>query len=192
MGIGSVRWMGKILDALDANLTAIVTRQPVFFVATAPSGGGGHVNVSPKGGTGSFAVIDPTTVAYLDVTGSGVETIAHLRDNGRITVMFCTFEGPPLIVRLYGRGRAVLPGDDGFADLRALFPDGVPGVRSVIRVEVERVATSCGYGVPLMSYAADRTMLAEWAERRGPEGVEAYRAERNAVSIDGLPGLATA
>ncbi|HEX6166971.1 MAG TPA: pyridoxamine 5'-phosphate oxidase family protein [Acidimicrobiales bacterium] len=184
--------MGKILDALDANLTAIVTRQPVFFVATAPSGRGGHVNVSPKGGTGSFAVIDPTTVAYLDVTGSGVETIAHLRDNGRITVMFCTFEGPPLIVRLYGRGRAVLPGDDGFADLRALFPDGVPGVRSVIRVEVERVATSCGYGVPLMSYAADRTMLAEWAERRGPEGVEAYRAERNAVSIDGLPGLATA
>jgi hypothetical protein len=106
--------------------------------------------------------------------------------------MFCTFEGPPLIVRLYGRGRAVLPGDDGFADLRARFPDGVPGVRSVIRVEVERVATSCGYGVPLMSYDADRTMLAEWAERRGPEGVEAYRAERNAVSIDGLPGLATA
>jgi hypothetical protein len=184
--------MGKVLDALDANLTAIVARQPVFFVATAPSGEGGHVNVSPKGGTGSFAVIDPTTVAYLDVTGSGVETIAHLRDNGRITVMFCTFEGPPLIVRLYGRGRAVLPGDDGFADLRARFPDGVPGVRSVIRVEVERVATSCGYGVPLMSYDADRTTLAEWAERRGPEGVEAYRAERNAVSIDGLPGLATA
>jgi hypothetical protein len=181
--------MGKVLDALDANVTAIVTRQPVFFVATAPSGDGGHVNVSPKGGTGSFAVIDPTTVAYLDVTGSGVETIAHLRDNGRITIMFCTFEGPPLIVRLYGRGRALLPGDDGFADLRGLFPAGVPGVRSVIRVEVERVATSCGYGVPLMSYEADRTMLAEWAERRGPEGVEAYRAERNAVSIDGLPGL---
>jgi Pyridoxamine 5'-phosphate oxidase len=184
--------MGKVLDALDANLTAVVTRQPVFFVATAPSADGGHVNVSPKGGAGSFAVIDPTTVAYLDVTGSGVETIAHLRDNGRITVMFCTFEGPPLIVRIYGRGRAVLPSDDAFPGLRARFPDGVPGVRSVIRVEVERVATSCGYGVPLMSYEADRTMLAEWAERRGPEGVEAYRTERNAVSIDGLPGLATA
>jgi hypothetical protein len=182
--------MGKVLDALDANLTDVITRQPVFFVATAPSGGDGHVNVSPKGGQGSFAVIDPTTVAYLDVTGSGVETIAHLRDNGRITVMFCRFEGGPLIVRLHGRGEAVLPDDGRFDALRERFPADVPAVRSVIRVDVHRVSTSCGYGVPLMTYDADRTRLREWAERRGPEGVAAYRAERNAASIDGLPGLA--
>ena len=182
--------MGKILDALDANLTDIITGQPVFFVATAPSGEGGHVNVSPKGGTGSFAVIDPTTVAYLDITGSGVETIAHLRDNGRITLMFCRFDGGPLIVRLYGRGEAVLADDDRFGPLRARFPADVPGVRSIVHVDVDRVSTSCGYGVPLMTYDADRTRLRQWAERRGPEGVAAYRAERNAVSIDGLPGLA--
>ncbi len=181
--------MGKVLDALDANLTAIVSRQPVFFVATAPLGGEGHVNVSPKGGTGMFAAVDPTTVAYLDLTGSGVETIAHLRENGRITVMFCTFEGPPMIVRLYGRGEPVLPADERFPALRARFPADVPGVRAVVLVAVERVSTSCGYAVPLMSYEADRTMLHEWAERRGPAGVEAYWAEKNAESIDGLPGL---
>lgn len=182
--------MGKVLDAIDANLTRLVTRQPVFFVATAPSGDGGHVNVSPKGGQGSFAVLDPTTVAYLDLTGSGVETIAHLRDNGRITVMFCTFEGKPLIVRLFGQGEAVLPGDDRFTDLRAHFPGDVPGVRSIILVRLDRVSTSCGYAVPLMAYEADRTALREWAERRGPEGIATYQAERNAASIDGLPGLA--
>lgn len=181
--------MGKVLDALDAQLTGFVSRQPVFFVATAPAGGDGHVNVSPKGGQGSFAVIDPTTVAYLDVTGSGVETIAHLRENGRITVMFCAFEGKPLIVRLYGRGEPVLPNDPRFTRLRARFPADTPGVRSVILVAVDRVATSCGYGVPLMSYQDDRTMLREWAERRGPAGVVSYRKEKNAASIDGLPGL---
>jgi hypothetical protein len=182
--------MGKVLDALDANLTAVVSRQPVFFVATAPSGGDGHVNVSPKGGSGTFVVVDPTTVAYLDLTGSGVETIAHLRENGRITLMFCTFEGPPLIVRLHGRGEAVVPGDDRFAGLRGRFPADEPGVRSIVLVAVDRVSTSCGYAVPLMSYEADRTMLRAWAERRGPDGIEAYWAERNTESIDGLPGLA--
>jgi Pyridoxamine 5'-phosphate oxidase len=181
--------MGKVLDALDANLTDVITRQPVFFVATAPAGGEGHVNVSPKGGQGSFAVVGPTTVAYVDLTGSGVETIAHLRDNGRITVLFCTFEGKPLIVRLYGRGEPVLPGDPRFAGLRARFPDDRPGVRSVILVELDRIATSCGYGVPLMTYEGDRSMLREWAERRGTQGVTAYQATKNAASIDGLPGL---
>jgi hypothetical protein len=181
--------MGKVLEALDAPLTDFVTRQPVFFVATAPAGPDGHVNVSPKGGTGSFAVIDPTTVAYLDLTGSGVETIAHLRDNGRITVLFCAFEGKPLIVRLHGRGEPVLPDDPRFPDLRARFPEDCPGVRSVILVAVSRVATSCGYSVPLMSYEGDRTTLRDWAVRRGPEGVAAYQAEKNAVSIDGLPGM---
>jgi hypothetical protein len=181
--------MGKVLDALDANLTDIVTHQPMFFVATAPSGSGGHVNVSPKGGSGTFVVIDPTTVAYLDVTGSGVETIAHLRDNGRITVIFCRFEGGPLIVRLYGQGEAVLPEDDRFDDLRRRFPADIPAVRSVIRVDLDRVATSCGYGVPVMTYDADRDNMRKWAERKGPQGVVAYRAEKNVESIDGLPGL---
>src|ERR687894_1930025 len=137
--------MGKVLDALDAPLTPFSPRQPMFFVATAPAGGDGHVNVSPKGGQGSFAVIDPTTVAYLDITGSGVETIAHLRDDGRITVLFCTFEGKPLIVRLYGRGEAVLPGDARFAELRGRFPDDRLAVRSVVLVQLDRVATSCRY-----------------------------------------------
>jgi len=180
--------MGKVFDALDAHLTGFVTRQPVFFVATAPAGGDGHVNVSPKGGTGSFAVIDPTTVAYLDITGSGVETIAHLRDDGRITLLFCAFEGKPLIVRLYGRGDVVLPDDPRFADLATHFPDQ-PAVRSIIVVDLDRVATSCGYGVPIMEYEGDRTKLREWADRRGPEGVAAYRRQKNEVSIDGLPGL---
>lgn len=182
--------MGKVLDALDANLTGIITGQPVFFVATAPSGGDGHVNVSPKGGAGSFAVIDPTTVAYLDRTGSGVETIAHLRDNGRITVMFCRFEGPPLIVRLHGRGEVVPPGDERFAALRRRFPGDGLDDRSVILIDVARVSTSCGYAVPLMAYEGDRPDLRKWAERKGAEGIDRYQAERNATSIDGLPGLA--
>jgi pyridoxamine 5'-phosphate oxidase-like protein len=181
--------MGKVLDALDANLTAVVSRQPVFFVATAPSGADGHVNVSPKGGSGTFVVVDPTTIAYLDLTGSGVETIAHLRENGRITLMFCTFKGPPLIVRLHGRGEAVVPGDGRFAELRGRFPADEPGVRSIVLVAIDRVSTSCGYAVPLMSYEADRTMLREWADRRGPAGIAAYWAEKNTESIDGLPGL---
>jgi pyridoxamine 5'-phosphate oxidase-like protein len=183
--------MGKVLDALDEKLTGVVLRQPVFFVATAPAGRDGHVNVSPKGTSGTFAVLDPRTVAYLDLTGSGVETIAHLRDNGRITLMFCTFEGPPLIVRLHGRGEVVVPTDDRFPDLLAAFPEqaDAPGIRSVVRVDVERVSTSCGYSVPLMEYQGDRPQLRQWAERRGPDGVEAYRGEKNAESIDGLPGL---
>lgn len=180
--------MGKVLDALDATLADFVTRQPVFFVATAPAGPDGHVNVSPKGAAGSFAVIDPTTVAYLDITGSGVETIAHLRDDGRITLLFCAFDGKPLLVRLYGRGDMVMPDDPRFAGLAARFPDQ-PAVRSIIVVDLDRVATSCGYGVPIMSYERDRTLMREWAERRGPDGVVAYRRRKNVVSIDGLPGL---
>ena len=183
--------MGKVLEALDEKLTEVVVRQPVFFVATAPAGDGGHVNVSPKGTSGTFAVLDPRTVAYLDLTGSGVETIAHLRDNGRITLMFCTFDGPPLIVRLYGRGEPVLPGNDRFRDLLTAFPDhaDAPGIRSVIRVEVDRVSTSCGYSVPLMDHRGDRPVLRQWAERKGPEGIHAYQRQKNGESIDGLPGL---
>jgi hypothetical protein len=178
--------MGRVLDAITDELAAFIAAQSVFFVATAPTDGG-HVNVSPKG-LDTFAVLDPNTVAYLDLTGSGVETIAHLRENGRITVMFCAFDGKPNIVRLYGRGE-VLPTGGPEAD--ALLPrfGEYPGARSVIRVQVDRVSTSCGYGVPLLSYDGERDQLTTWADRRGPEGLVAYREEKNAVSIDGLPGL---
>jgi hypothetical protein len=156
-------------------------------VATAPLSADGHVNVSPKG-LDTFRVLGPKQVAYLDLTGSGVETVAHLRENGRITIMFCAFSGPPRILRLYGRGRAVEPGDGGWDQLAGLFPE-YPGVRSVIVVELERVADSCGYGVPLFEFAGQRTQLSAYAERKGPRGMEAYKRKKNRESIDDLPGL---
>lgn len=179
--------MGRVDDAISDELAAFIAAQHVFFVATAPSGGDGHVNVSPKG-LDTLAVLDPNTVAYLDLTGSGVETIAHLRDNGRITIMLCAFEGKPLIVRLHGRGE-VLPVCEPEADALLSRFGSYPGARSVIRVRVDRVSTSCGYGVPLLEYEGDRDQLRSWAERRGPDGLATYRAEKNSASIDGLPGL---
>ena len=180
--------MGRVHEQIGEREAAFLGRQHVFFVATAPSGEDGHVNLSPKGIDGSFAVLDPTTVAYLDLTGSGAETIAHLRDNGRIVLMFCAFEGAPRIVRLHGRGEAVLPGDPRFASLRARFPER-PGIRSVIVVTVERVSDSCGFGVPVYQYRHERDELVDWAERKGPAGLVRYREEKNATSIDGLPAL---
>ena len=178
--------MGRVLDAITDELAAFIAAQRVFFVATAPTDGG-HVNLSPKG-LDTFTVLDPSTVAYLDLTGSGIETVAHLRENGRITIMFCAFDGKPNIVRLYGRGE-VLPTGEPEAD--ALLPcfGEYPGARSVIRVRVDRVSTSCGYGVPLLEYAGERDELLKFAERRGPEGLVQYREDKNAVSIDGLAGL---
>ncbi|MCC6830026.1 MAG: pyridoxamine 5'-phosphate oxidase family protein [Thermoleophilia bacterium] len=157
----------------------------MFFVATAPLEAGGHVNLSPKG-LDTFRVVDAHRVAYLDLTGSGNETSAHLAQNGRITVMFCAFEGPPDILRLFGRGRAVLPGDDGWDDLRARFPD-LPGVRQIIEVTVDRVQTSCGFAVPLYTPAGDRDQLTRWADTKGPDGIRAYQERNNGTSIDGLP-----
>jgi hypothetical protein len=181
--------MGRVFEAITDELAEFIAAQRVFFVATAPTDGG-HVNVSPKG-LDTFAVLDPNTVAYLDLTGSGVETVAHLRENGRITIMFCAFDGKPNIVRVYGRGE-VLPIGEPSAD--ALLPrfGEYPGARSVIRVQVDRVSTSCGYGVPLLSYEGERDQLLQFAERRGPDGLVEYREEKNAVSIDGLPGLSVA
>ena len=181
--------MARAYDAISDELADFIAAQHVFFVATAPSGHDGHVNVSPKG-LDTFAVLDPNTVAYLDLTGSGVETVAHLRENGRITIMFCAFDGKPNIVRLYGRGD-VLPIGDTEAD--ALLPrfGSYPGARSVIRVSVDRVSTSCGYGVPLLEYEGERDELRKFAERRGPDGLVQYRAEKNAASIDELPGFPT-
>lgn len=181
--------MARESDRIDDRLAAWLRAQPVFFVATAPRADDGHLNLSPKGLAGTFSVVDRRTVAYLDLTGSGIETVAHLRENGRIVLMFCAFEGSPRIVRLHGRGEAVLPGDSRFDELVERFDDH-RGVRSVVLVHVGRVADSCGYGVPVMRYEADRSKLGEWAARRGPEGLAEYRRSRNAESIDGLPGLA--
>jgi len=179
--------MGKTHTEIDDALAAFLTAQHVFFIGTAPAGGDGHVNVSPKGHD-SFRILDGRTVAYLDLTGSGVETIAHLRDNGRITFLFCAFEGPPKIVRLYGRGEVLRAGDADFAALAPRFPSP-PGARAIIRVRLDRIADSCGYSVPRYAYDGERRQLLDWAERKGADGLATYRREKNATSIDGLPGL---
>jgi hypothetical protein len=180
--------MGKTFEGIDEKLGRFLADQPVFFVATAPSGADGHVNLSPKGMAGTFRILDPRTVAYLDVTGSGIETVAHLRENGRIVIMFCAFSGAPRIVRLHGRGRVVLPGDDDWEELAARFPPH-PGTRSIITVSLERVSDSCGFGVPIMTYAAERDELTKWAARKTEDELADYRAKKNARSIDGLPGF---
>lgn len=179
--------MGKVLDAIDDAVSAFIASQKLFFVATAPLSPDGSINLSPKG-LPTFVELDRKTVAYLDLTGSGAETIAHLRENGRIVLMFCAFEGPPNIVRLHGRGRAVAPPDQEFSALVARFPP-YEGVRSVIVVDVKRVSTSCGYAVPLFDFVRERDQLDRWARKKGPEGLVAYRAQKNRTSIDGLPAL---
>ena len=184
--------MGQVHERIDGRLRAFIERQHVFFVATAPSGPGGHVNVSPKGVGGTFAVLDEHTVAYADVTASGAETIAHLRENGRITIMFCAFEGPPNIVRLHGRGRFVTLYDEGFDELLTRFDGGLDesrGVRAAVVVDVERVSDSCGYGVPLMSYEGERDLLPAYMARKGVDGRADYRRRKNRTSIDGLPAF---
>ncbi|MFP3949187.1 MAG: pyridoxamine 5'-phosphate oxidase family protein [Gemmatimonadota bacterium] len=177
--------MGKPYAGLTDHLRAFVEDQPLFFVATAPLAADGHVNVSPKG-LDSFRVLSPERVAYLDLTGSGNETSAHVAENGRITFLFCSFSGSPKILRLYGSGRTVLPGDPEWEDFRSRFPD-LPGARQIFVVELERVQTSCGFGVPLMERVEDRDQLIRWAESKGDEGLEGYRRQKNARSIDGLP-----
>lgn len=182
------RGMGKIFDAIDDDLSAFIARQHLFFVATAPLSGDGFVNLSPKG-LDSFRVIGPRTVAYLDFIGSGVETIAHARENGRIVLMWCAFDGPPRILRIHGRAEALEPGDAGYADLRAHFGPPRASERAIIRVEASRISTSCGYGVPLYEFTGERTQIDDWAERKGPEGLRTYAEKNNAQSLDGLPGL---
>lgn len=183
--------MGRVHPGVDERLARWLQTQPVFFVATAPLSADGMVNCSPKGVAGTFLVLDESHVAYLDLTGSGVETIAHLRENGRIVVMFCAFDEPPRIVRLHGRGEVVPPGDPRFDSLAQGF-GSYRGARAVVLVEVTRVSDSCGYAVPRMDLVAERDVLDRWAERKGEAGLAAYRAERNAASIDGLPALVAA
>lgn len=180
--------MGRTMKKISSRLSRWIEAQPVFFVATAPADPGTHINVSPRG-LDTFRVLDEYRVAWLDLTGSGVETIAHLRADGRITLMFCAFEGPARILRLYGRGTVHEPGDPLYDELRPRFPE-IPGERAIVDVAVDRVSTSCGFGVPLMEYVGPRSELVDFARRQGEKGIAAYRAEENAGSIDGLPGLA--
>jgi Pyridoxamine 5'-phosphate oxidase len=179
--------MGKVSSTIDEKLAAWILQQHLFFVGSAPLAADGHVNVSPKGDLRWFRILGPSEVAYLDFVGSGAETIAHARENGRIVLMFCAFEGPPRIVRLHGRAEVRAP-DDALAD-RFDLPEHP--VRSVIRVDVERIADSCGYGVPFMRFAGKRTQYDAWMDKKLREGaLDAYVAEKNSLSIDGLPARA--
>ena len=189
--------MGKVFDRIDEHQRAWIARQAMFFVGTAPLDGEGHVNVSPKGPIGSLRVLDDHTVAYLDVVGSGAETIAHIRENGRIVVMLCAFAGPPRILRLHGRGEVVLAGEDRFEELldaggyeRSEVPESH---RAIVVVHVTRIADSCGYGVPLMHYVGERPHQAASSRKRvrvhGPDAYVDYQREKNSVSIDGLPAV---
>ncbi|HEU5157267.1 MAG TPA: pyridoxamine 5'-phosphate oxidase family protein [Streptosporangiaceae bacterium] len=179
--------MAKLYDRIDDRLRAFIAEQPMFFVATAPTEGG-HVNVSPKGYTDTFAVLGDHRVAYLELYGSGAETIAHVRQNGRITLMFCSFGRSPKILRLYGTGRVVRPDAPEWRELAGRFGPGHPGVRSIIVIDVTRIADSCGYSVPMMDLVGERTLLDDQHGRRTaaqwPE-----RVKVNARSIDGLPAL---
>ena len=179
--------VGKVFDGIDEVLATWIASQPMWFVASAPLDAGGWVNVSPRGHD-SFSVLGSHRVGWVDYTGSGVETIAHLRENGRVCVMFASFDRRPRIVRLHGYGVVALPGDPDFEDVVARHPKH-PSTRAVVTVEVERVSDSCGYGVPVMDVVGERDLLRLGAEKRGPTGLSAYRAEKNAISIDGLPGL---
>ncbi|MDX1566475.1 MAG: pyridoxamine 5'-phosphate oxidase family protein [Longimicrobiales bacterium] len=177
--------MGKTYEGIADHLRAFIEAQPLFFVSTAPLAADGHVNVSPKG-LDSFRVLGSDRVAYLDLTGSGNETSAHVAENGRITFLFCSFSGSPKILRLYGTGRTVLPGDEEWDELRPRFPD-LPGARQIVLADVHRVQTSCGFGVPVMELVEERDKLVRWAESKGEEGLEEYHREKNARSIDALP-----
>jgi hypothetical protein len=179
--------MGKIYESIDEKLKAWLSAQKVFFVATAPLSADGHVNCSPKDGE-SFRVIDDRTVVYLDLTGSGVETIAHVKENERVVLMFCAFDGAPKIVRLHGRGEIIEPKDEGFQQLRAIFRSAV-GVRSFIKVHLTRISDSCGFGVPLYTFRGYRSQLEDWAEHKGEESLGEYRLKHNSQSIDQLEGL---
>jgi len=185
--------MGKTYERIDDRLRAFIERQPVFFVATAPLSGDGHVNLSPKGRSGTLAVLDELTVAYLDFGGSHAETIAHLRENGRITLMWCAFEGPPTVLRVHGRGEPVFRDDPRFAELLGHFDpaaDGA-GLRAIVLVRAERVSDSCGYAVPFMDYRTDREIHRQYFDRKGEENFSDYCEGKDyvAVSIDGLPSL---
>jgi Pyridoxamine 5'-phosphate oxidase len=189
--------VGKVYDGIDERLERWIAAQPMFFVGTAPLDADGHVNVSPKAPMETLRVLDSATIAYLDFVGSGAETIAHLRENGRIVIMLCAFQGPPRIVRLHGHGGVVPAGDERFEELTARCGFAAPPIpearRAIVVVDVERVADSCGYGVPLMAYEGRRPHMEAWAAKKlrvgGPTALLDYQRETNSLSIDGLPAV---
>jgi hypothetical protein len=179
--------MGKQYDTIEPAIATFISAQRIFFVGTAPLSGDGHVNVSPKGGD-SFRVLGPREAVYQDYTGSGVETVAHVRENGRIVVMFCAFAGPPKIVRLHGTASVVVPRDDRFEAMRSRFPDN-PGTRSFVHIAVSRVSDSCGWSVPEYEFERERDNLDRWSASKGREGIAEYWVEKNQQSIDGIAGM---
>ncbi len=189
--------MGKVFDEIDGHLRDWIARQPLFFTGSAPLDGEGHVNISPKGPIGTLRVLGPKRLAYLDIVGSGAETIAHLRENGRIVIMFCAFEGPPRIVRIHGRGEVVQADDERFRGLLAECEFDEPEIeqlqRAIIVVEATRIADSCGYGVPLMTLEGERDHANLWAAKRlrvgGEDALVEYQRAKNTASLDGLPAV---
>ena len=179
--------MGNNYPDINPTIADWIRRQKMFFVSTAPLSAEGMVNCSPKG-MDTFRILGPTSIGYLDLTGSGVETIAHLKENGRIVIMMCAFEGPPRIHRFHGRGEALIKGTPEYQEIIGRF-DELPGTRSIIRIEIDRISDSCGYAVPLYNYQGDRDGLTRWAESKGAGGIADYQRENNAVSVDGLPAL---
>lgn len=176
--------MGKEHSQITLEHKEFIENQKLFFVCTSPLDANGHINLSPKG-FDCFRVLSPTRVGYLDIVGSGNETSAHLLENGRITFMFCAFDGPPKILRLYGMGKTVLPGDDKWKELSEQFTI-LPATRQIIVADISKVKSSCGFGIPLYEYTGDRDHAFKWAEKKGPEGLEEYKKEKNRVSLDGL------
>jgi hypothetical protein len=179
--------LGKTYAEIDEHLAKFIQQQHVFFVATAPSAAHGHLNLSPKG-LDSFRILGTRTVAYIDLVGSGVETIAHVKENGRVVLMFCAFQGPPSVLRLHGRGRVLRSQESEFSQLAADFPS-YDSVRSIIVVDVSRISTSCGYAVPLLKYEGERKQYFAWSDKKGAAALRAYECEKNARSIDGLQGI---
>ncbi|TFF33245.1 pyridoxamine 5'-phosphate oxidase family protein [Mucilaginibacter psychrotolerans] len=177
--------MAKFFDELNDKHREFIGAQKIFFTASSPLDAAGHVNLSPKG-MDSFRVLSPTRVAYMDINGSGNETSAHMLENGRITIMFCAFDGPPNILRLYGKGYTVLPGHEEWGELSALFHLPL-AARQVIVADIHKVQTSCGFGIPYYEYLGERDQAIKWAENKGAEGIEKYQAEKNRTSMDGLP-----
>ena len=177
--------MGKFHTSIQDSHSAFIEKQKMFFVSTAPLSGSGHINLSPKG-LDSFRILSPTQVAYMDIIGSGNETSAHILENGRITLMFCAFDGPPNILRLYGKGYSVLPGQSQWNALSPHF-ELLPATRQIIVADIHKVQTSCGYSVPLYSYSGERDHAEKWAAAKGPVGLEQYKKEKNRISLDGLP-----
>jgi hypothetical protein len=180
--------MGKVYDRIDDRIRGWVDNQQMFFVATAPLSGDGLVNLSPKG-LDTFCILDDRTVAYMDFGGSGIETVSHVRENGRIVIMMCAFEGPPLIFRFHGTGEIVTPADPGYEDLARHFDRTQVGIRAIIKVNVERISDSCGYGVPFYDYQGQRDTPMRHLRQKGADGVRQYIKDNNAESLDGLPGL---